>query len=64
MLVPVYVSSVRSFSLLCTVSYCPRKLRARRLSSEGGAREEDIDPRIPTAMVGHLINAMKLESEE
>ena len=47
-----------------TVSYCPRKLRARRLSSEGGAREEDIDPRIPTAMVGHLINAMKLESEE
>ena len=44
-----------------TVSYCPTKLRARRLSSEGGAREEDTDPRIPTPMVGHLINRMMLE---
>ena len=44
-----------------TVSYCPRKLRARRLSSEGGAREEDTDPHIPTPMVGHLINRMMLE---
>ena len=47
-----------------TVSYCPRKLRAggRRLSSDGGTREEgEDDPRIPTPMVGHLINRMMLE---
>ena len=43
-----------------TVSYCPKKLR-RRLSSESGAREEEDDPRIPTPMVGHLINRMMLE---
>ena len=47
-----------------TVSYCPRKLWARRLSSYGGVREEDTDPRIPTPMVGHLINKIMLESEE
>ena len=42
------------------MSYCPKKLR-RRLSSESGAREEEDDPRIPTPMVGHLINRMMLE---
>ena len=47
-----------------TVSYCPMKLRAGRLSSEGGARDEDTDLRIHTTMVGHLINRMMLESEE
>ena len=42
------------------MSYCPKKLR-RRLSSESGAREEEDDPRIPTPMVGHLINRIMLE---
>ena len=44
-----------------TVSYCPKKLRngVRRMSED---REDDHDdPRIPTPMVGHLINRMMLE---
>ena len=50
-----------------TVSYCPKKLR--RVSS-GGRRvsesqdEEPEDPRIPTPMVGHLINRISLANAE
>ena len=50
-----------------TVSYCPKKLR--RVSS-GGRKvfecqdEEAEDPRIPTPMVGHLINRISLANAE
>ena len=47
-----------------TVSYCPKKLRTGRRMSDGAREEESEDPRIPTPMVGHLINRMMLEREE
>jgi len=43
-----------------TISYCPKRLKSIKRESED---HEEEDSRIPTPMIGHLINRMMIERD-